>query len=326
MSLIANNNYTKAETISIASAYYFPDHKGYKLNGDVAPVTYNPVISETKDQRDLGSTWGAAELMGTYKINLRRNFITGGTALTKDNNLKHSLSFGLSPVDVSLALSSTITPIAFLEFSLGSSIATGWKAIGVDGLARYNNPAGADDEPFQGFYQKTWLSGKFQFDLAAIMSGDTTWKHLIILSNHNINFKYFSGSNRNDPWIYQGGDALYNGFRYDHSSFIGYKMPLALDMAGLLVETGANLFDYAERSIMTHEGWGSDYISLKLGALLNFSFNKNHSIVILPQFKRNIRYTDSSVRNSYFAFRKTNSKNPTYWDFDRIAFSYTYKF
>lgn len=326
ISISADANYVKDESITVSSAYYLPDHKGYNLDGTFAPITYSPVLAENDNERNLGSTWGAVELMGNYKINLKKDFLTGGSALTKDNSLKHTFTFGLSPVDVSFAINNSISPIAFLEFALGTSLATGWKAIGVDGLSVYTDPNGADTEPLQGVYSKTWLSGTFQFDLAAVMSGDTTWKHIVILSNHNINFNYFSAAGENDPWIYQGGDATFNGFQYDHSSFIGYKMPLVLEMTGLLIETGVNLFDYAKKSKVDESGWGSDYLELKLGALFSFKLSEHQSIVILPQFKRNIRFTDVTVKDKYFANRVVDTDNPTFWDFDRIAFSYSYKF
>ncbi len=322
----ADDNYEKDVTMNVSSAYYFPDHKGFELDGDVAPMTYSPISAELDNQRDLGSTWGSVELMGSYNIILKKDFLTGGSALTKDNSLKHTLTLGFSPVNISLSINNTISPIAFLEFSVGTTIATGWKALGSDGLAIYTDPNGASDEPFQGVYSKTWLSGTFQFDLAALMSGDTTWKHVVILSNHNINFRYFSAAEVDEPWIFQSGAPTFNGFKYDHSTFIGYKMPLALDMTGILIETGVHPFDYAEKSPMDDSGWGSDYLELKLGAVFSFNFKEHHSLIVLPQFKRNIRFTDDSVKEKYFAFREVDVDDSTYWDFDRIAFSYTYKF
>ncbi|QEN04717.1 hypothetical protein EW093_08350 [Thiospirochaeta perfilievii] len=323
--LFSQNDYIKEESVNVSSAYYFPNLSGFELDGNFAPITYTPIISELDTQRDLGSTWGAVELKGNYKLTLKRNFLTGASALTKDNSLKHTFSFDISPVTVSLETSTTISPIAFLEFTLGTQLGSGWKAVGADGLALYTNPLGPEEEAFQGVFSKTWLSGTFQFDTAALMGGDTTWKHIVLLSNHNLMLKYFSAAGTDEPWIFQAGDPSYNGFRYEQSTFVGYQMPLVLDMAGILFETGANLFDNATRSTMDSSGWGSDFIDTKIGVLLNFKVGENGAFVLLPQIKKRLRYTDGSVKELYFINRKTDINDPYFWSFDRIAISYTYK-
>ena len=324
INIFADSDYEINKSINISSAYYFPNTSSYLLDGNFSPVTYTPITSGSSTERTIGSTWGAVELMGNYKLSLKKDFLTGGSTLTKDNNIEHVIKFAASPVDINISASTTLTPIAFLQFTIGSSIATGWKALGVNGLAIYTDETGVNSNAFQGAYFKEWLSGTFQFDLSAVLGGDKTWKHVVLLSNHNLIFNYFTAANQYEPWIYQGGDPTFNGFKYEQSTFLGYKMPLVLSMAGILFETGSNLFSNSSISTLNEGGWGSDFVNTKIGFLLNFKLNKNSSIVIMPQIKKHIRYTNSTVQQLYFKNRHTDTSNPYYWDFNRIAISYTH--
>lgn len=315
-----------SQTLSVASAYYFPDNQGYNLSGNTAPISYEPILANNDDERDLGSTWGGLELQGTYKLSLTEDFLTGGSALTKNNNIKYTFKGGLSPVNFDIGAEVTVTPIAFLDFTLGSTISSGWTAIGIVGLG-LNNETGIVDDSFQGILSQTWITGTFKFDTAAIMSGDKTWKHIILLSSHKLTYKYFSAAGENDPWAFQGGEGdNYNGYTYTSTSVLAYQMPLVLDMAGILVETETNIFNNSDRSTMADGGWGSDFVQVRFGGIFNLKFNDNHSFAILPQFITRPHYTDDTVNASYFEDRKINTDSPIYYDFDRIAFNYTYKF
>lgn len=324
----SSEEYTKSQSLSVSGAYYIPDHMAYELSGDFAPVSYSKISADNSNQRDLGSTWGSAEIKATYKLSLSKDFLTGGSALTKDNQLKYTFIGEISPVSIEAGAEVTLTPIAFLDISLGSTVASGWKAVGVNGLGLNNkNNSLPDDSPFQGALFQSWISGTIKFDLAVLLSGDTTWKHIVLLSSHKLQSRYFSAAGNNDPWIYQGGEGdKLNGFIYKHTTFVGYQMPLVLEKVGFLIETESNLFSNNTVSKMSDGGWGSDFIKLRLGALLNFKINNAHSITILPQFTTARRYTDATNREIYFKNREVNTNSPTYWDFERVALIYTYKF
>ncbi len=326
IALFADSDYRKDQSITISSAYYFPDQQGYELSVDIAPVTYN-VIEATNDlERDLGSSWGGVELQATYNFSLTRDFLTGGTALTKDNNLKYSFKTNISPVSMEQSAEVILTPIAFLDFNAGTSLATGWKALGIIGLGLNNESDKLPlDDPFQGVLSQTWLTGTFKFDTAALLSGDTTWKHVVILSSHKMMYRYFSGANQNESWAYQGGTNNFNGFKYNHTSFIGYQMPLILEKAGFLIETDCNLFDVSELSPINDEGWGSDFLKVRLGALFNLVFDNGGNIAIIPQYTNRVRYTDESLKRIHFADREAQAGSPTYWDFERLAIVYGLK-
>ena len=316
------------ESLTTSSAYYFPNHRGLNLSGGFAPIEYSVVEADKDTRRNIGSTWGSVELKETYKLSLTTPFITGNSSLTKGNNIKYTGIFSISPVTVEVGGEIALTPIAFLEFKLGGSTSSGWTVIGINGLGlnSVNNKL-PDPDPFQGAMSQLWLTGTFKFDLAAILQGDTTWKHIILLSSHTVKYRNFSAAGDNDPWIYQGDNAdNFNGLRYHHTSFLGYQMPLVLNMAGLLVETQENISSVADKSTMDSSGWGSDFRRVRFGGLFNLKIDSHSSLTLLPQFSTAIRYVDDSVRELYFENRVTDRNNPTFIYFDRIAIVYTYKF
>ena len=315
-----------SQTLSVAAAYYFPDNQGVDLVGDFAPISYSPIEASDSTKRDLGSSWGGAELMATYKLSITEDFLQGESPLTSDNSIKYSFRGGLSPVSFEIGGDITVTPIAFLDFNIGSTIASGWTAIGIVGLG-LNEESGVIEDSFQGLLSQSWLTGTFKFDTAVLMSGDTTWKHVIILSSHKLLFRYFSAAEEDDPWSFQGSEGdNYNGFTYSTTTVVAYQMPIVLEMAGVLVETEANMFDNSTRSIMSDGGWGSDFIQVRFGGIFNFKISENQGLAILPQFITRPHYTDDTVDESYFANRVIDTDNPVYIDFDRIALSYSYNF
>ncbi len=314
-------------SITTSSAYYFPDQKGWELDGNTAPINYTVLDAENELQRNLGSTWGGAELKLAYKLSLSHKLLTGGSFLTKDNQIKYSFDFNITPVNAEIGTEIIFTPIAFLDFAIGSTASTGWKAAGITGLG-LNNVENKlpNSDALQGILSQSWLKGTFKFDLSAVLSGDKTWKHVIVLSSHKLIYKNFSAADSNDPWIFQGGTGnRYNGFVYNHSSFIGYQMPLILEMAGFLIETETNLFDVSSQSTMNSGGWGSDFIKVRLGGLFNLKFNDNHSLALIPQFTTAPHYTSATNREIYFKNREVDINSPIYFDFERIALIYTYK-
>lgn len=327
-SAFSNSPYTLKQSLTVSSAYYFPNHNGYKLEEDFAPISYSIVEAEDDKQRDMGSTWGAAEIKASYKRSYSKNLLTGDSFLTKDNSIKYTLIGEISPVSVETGGEVNLSPIAFIDMSLGSTIATGWKAIGVVGLGLNNkNNKLPKSDAFQGILSRSWFSGTVKFDASAVLPGDKTWKHILLLSNHKISYKHFSAANSSDPWIFQGGEGdNYNGFSYNHTSFLGYQMPLAVEKVGFIIDTNYNFISSNNSSTNSSGGWGSDFLNVTLGALINLKLSNEHSITVIPQFKNNLRYLSESGREIYFKNREVDKNSPQYWDFDRIVLIYNYNF
>jgi hypothetical protein len=300
---------------SANTAYYFPDHGSYNLEGNFAPINYS-VINGSGDNRDIGSSWGGAEAIAEFKMVNSRPFLVGDNFLTSGNHLTTTSKFQLSPVSMGITFEALLSPIAVLDLFVGSSVDTGWTAIGVTGLGLHENKV-ANNNAFQGAMWQGWLGGTFKFDFAAVLPGDPTWKHIVVLSSHRIHTRQFTAAKNSDTWVFQGVDG-YNGIQYKHTSVLAYQMPLVLDMAGFLVETSTDTSN--------HFNYGTNYVGVRFGGLFNFKFNNNHSLAILPQFTTKPRFTNDTVLNKYFLDRTINPVNTYIFDFDRIALSYTAKF
>jgi hypothetical protein len=114
----------------------------------------------------------------------------------------------------------------------------------------------------------------------------------------------------------------FNGWRLKGSYFLGYQMPLALSMAGILLETEGYVGSVASSATMSDAKWGSDFTYCTFGPVFNFSLGEKSSIAVLPQFKTGIDWTDATTMNKDFA---TRSYDGSYVYFYRVAFDFNLK-
>jgi hypothetical protein len=124
-----------------------------------------------------------------------------------------------------------------------------------------------------------------------------------------------------DAWMFEadiGGN--FNGWKLLGSYFLGYRMPLALDTIGILVETDQNLGYVRKLSPLAGGGWGSDFLLITVRPVFSFRLSERNSLALLFQFRRERLYTEDSV---FYAFYEHRDYAGTYWDFYRIAFSYS---
>ena len=334
-SLVLADGTERRTTFSVEGAYYLPDNKGYGVrDGGFAPITYSPqplsgssftpIVGPdgTDDGRDLGSTWGPAEVQFLVTHRIKMPFLVGSGALTKDNNMAFALTGALTPVSARLESQVTLTPIAFLNVFAGAMIGTGWDIGLFNGMGLNADGTGTPESAsFQGIVSESWLGGTFQFDLAARVPGE--WNHVVALVRPKLQYTYFSGADKGEAWMWEADKGEnFNGFKYMGTYFLGYQMPLPLDTVGLLVETEQYLGyvkDLDESDVGT---WGSDYVQITVSPIFNFLLSESSSLTVLFQFRREQLYDESN--DSIFAnFFRNRDALGTYWDFYRIAFSYT---
>ena len=328
-------------TFSVEGAYYLPDHEGYDVDsGDIlasggfAPIRYGQVgpigpqypDSRTPDPDDdegrpLGSTWGPGEIQVKLRHAIKIPFLAGSGPLTAGNNLALSVTGALTPVSARLELGATLTPIAFLNLYAGGMIGTGWNVVLFDGLGRILASGIADPDSLEGAVINSWIGGTFQFDLAALLPGD--WNHVVTLLSPRLQYAWFSDARKGDAWMWEADSGEnFNGWKLLGSYFLGYQMPLVLDTVGVLLETEQHLGYVAELSPGLSGGWGSDFVTITLGSVTNFALSEKSSLAILVQFRRERLYTLDSIFDAFYATREYAG---TYWDFRRVAFSYTLK-
>jgi len=315
-------------SLSIEAAYYFPDHQGYGV-GDCgfAPISYSPVPIPSPfpsiglDQgRALGSSWGPAEIQALLSHTIQVPFLAGSGPLSKGNNAAFSITGALTPVSARLELAAELTPIAFLVLEAGGLAATGWDIGLFNGMGLNADGSGVPESAsLQGVVLKSWLAGTLQFDLAALLPG--AWTHVVALLSPKLQYAWFSGAGRGQAWMWEADiGENFNGWKLLGSCFLGYQMPLLLELAGILLETEQNLGYVHDLSPAASGGWGSDFLLITLSPVLSFRLSKHSTLAALFQFRRQRMYTPDTVFYAYYANRKYAG---TYWDFYRIAVSYS---
>jgi hypothetical protein len=316
---LAAEGTASSTTLDVMGAYYFGNLSGYQASG-LIPIDYSELAGGA-GQRDLGSSWGGAELKGAIAQQWVFPALVGTGDLTKGNNLALDVTGELSPVSINAKASATITPIAFLNFSAGAGVGSGWDFPGLATGLGINKAGSIEVQNFGGIVWKTWVSGTFQFDVAALVPGD--WNHVVVLASPKVEYKAYSGAAADDAWIWEADDAMnYNGWKLSGSYVLAYQMPIALNMAGLLFETEEWIGDVRVKSTTASGGWGSDVARYTFNLLFNIKIDDKSSIAILPSIKNNIKWSDATTRNADFRSRVWEGE---YWYFNRIAFDYSLK-
>lgn len=309
-------------SMNVLAAYYIPNLAGYQSSG-FAPVTYSPVEAGS-GERTLGSTWGGAEAKVAFSYTDSIPVMVG-EGLMAGNNLRGKATLELSPVSINGVGQVSLTPIAFLVFDAGAALGTGWTAGPFQGLGI--NPADNTKDinltPFGGLVYRFWGAGTFQFDLAALMSGE--WNHVVIAATAKVEYKAYTGAKDREAWLYEAdGGENFNGAKFFGTYILGYQMPLMVNFVGLMAESEEWIGAVRDYSPMAASGgWGSDFRFWQVGSLTNLQLGEKDSLLILVQFKQARDYTDATTKNRSF---ETRDYEDPYWYFNRIALSYTHKF
>jgi len=301
----------RTTTLTFQGAYYFGYQEGYGVDGGFAPVSYGVVPKEDLTHhgddpgRDLGYGWGNAALKAGLAHSIRLPFLVGDGPLFERNSLKLTFRGDLSPVSVTASAEAVLAPIAFAEIAGGASAGTGWSIGFSNGLGR-NLPGLENDEilrePFSGVVLSGWLSTTLQFDFAAVWPGD--WNHVIMAAGPKLEHWTFTRAGEDEAWQWEAdsGDN-FNGWRLSTTAFLGYRMPLRVDTAGVLVATEQNLGRNRKRSTMDSGGWGSDFVKVTISALANASLSERARLTVLLQLETEPDYTDATIGNRYFELR-----------------------
>ena len=312
-------------TFGVDGAYYTDDHRGYDGDSFAVP-DYTPVeipdgysLASGDAGRELGSGWGSAEAKAWLSHAIKVPFLAGDNPLTSGNNLNFKFLGSLSPVTADLEFKTVFTPIAMLQFELGSMIGSGWAAFGFNGMGLHQDASGeVTEDNLAGLVSKQWLSGTFQFDLAAVLPGE--WNHIVTVASGKIQYQNYSRADNNEAWLWQADDGEnFNGFRYYGTYLLGYQMPLKISTVGILIGTKEYIGDIRSSSTMDTGGWGSDYREIRIAPLMVVDLIETSDLTILFQFENERKYTDDTIFNKYFLNREYES---TFWRFYRIAFSY----
>ena len=222
-------------------------------------------------------------------------FLQGNNDLTKDNHIDFKLGLELSPVTIMPVASATISPVAFLEFSIGGIVGTGWN-IGdlFHGMSKYNEakPDYKDMTPFAHWYLYGWASGCFMFDLAAIWEGD--WHHVVATATYKAGYQKLTGT-KADVWLWQATEGLASGWVYEQEYVIGYQMPLKVSMVAI----GTTLSGHYQSSDFGKyaSSYKGDFMTIDIWPTAEITLGDKDKLYVLADFqsRRSFRekYDDS---------------------------------
>ncbi len=231
--------------------------------------------------------------------------------LTKDNNITFKLGMDLSPVTIDGKFGIVWTPVAFLEFYIESAIGSGWKIrLGNDilGIGLNENDGGKSKRVPLNFNRavfSTSIGGAFQFDLAAVIPND--WLHIVFRTDQFATYKMMTAVALDTSWIHKDDwGKNRNGWKYEATYVIGYKMPIPLDMIAMRIETQKKFFPAPKG--LNPKDWGEDLTVTTFGPILNFNIKENYNILLLAQWKAKPAYSNYTDEAFYQTLIPTNPK------------------
>jgi hypothetical protein len=205
---------------------------------------------------------------------------------TKD--LALSFRGDISPIHVLATTAAQWSPLAFFNISGGLQCGTGWNytlfGSRVSGLGIHTyNP---DKKPHDfaaghgadSLYWTGYLGATLQFDAAALWPG--AWLHIVALAYNEISFLQDTKAHNSDVWYWMGSSRPNeNSFAYYFSGLLGYRMPLLLNMAGMMFQVFQPLYNPQAGKSVTKLG-PEETVSLAG----NLQFRPDLGLMVLLQF------------------------------------------
>lgn len=249
------------------------------------------------------ATWPPQALLGVnqnFKIPLMRF----DNPLMKDNHINFKIGAEISPITCGAVTGISWVPAAFIELYTEATVGSGWKITDdLIGIGINENNAGKTNfKPHiltNAVYSFS-LGGALQFDLAAVIPHD--WSHVVFRMDQTALYHAMSSVSSETSWIYKDDDGQNrNGWKYQASYLIGYKMPIFLDLAALKIDTEKKLYASPKGSPsgLNRKTWGEDLIYTTFGPIINFNIKKNYNILLLAQWRTYPVYKNGSKEDFY---------------------------
>lgn len=247
-------------------------------------------------------TWPAQALVGVTQ-SFKVPFMQFDNPLTKDNNINFKIGAEITPITTEGKFNITWTPIAFMELYTEATVGSGWnihlKPKDIIGIGINEKNAGKTHKKpliLTNAVYSFSLGGALQFDLGAVIPHD--WSHVVFRMDQYALYHGMSGVSPETSWIYKDDSGQNrNGWKYQASYLIGYKLPIFLDLIALKIDTEKKL--YASPSGLDRKTWGEDLIYTTFGPIINFNIKKDYNIMLLVQWQTKPLYKGSSDDDFY---------------------------
>lgn len=224
----------------------------------------------------------------------------------------------LSPLSLRAIASIAFSPLPFLIFDVGSSIGSGWNALGFEGFCEYQNDHYKNITPFTRYYHDHWVRATFQFDTGVLIEGD--WTHVVMLANYQMIYKGITGLDKGTLWAWQTTEGYVNGLGYEFIAMLGYQMPLFVDLVGFM----ADMYGYYRNSDYgEYANTYGKFMTVELNLFANLALNKNNSLLVAARVSGRRSFTTDHKKGEEEPHLKKSGRE---WYFDCIALSWDHKF
>ena len=318
--------------VEIGAGYYFDEWQGNE-NDRIGDFLYQQKdMTNTGDPQNgshndnvgrLLGGWGGIEVGIFSQFSMIAPFLTADNSLFSGNNIRVNLNTKINPAAIGIGMDFVITPVAFYYFSFGFNINGGWGIPGMcNGLAR-NIKGEPEGYGFMGPLVEISFENVLQFDASYLMPEKfKRWTHIIFLSSALFKYKALASINENEPFYYENdiGENL-NGWEFNSTFILGYKIPVIEDDIGengrflkfnndnfaitmvMMVTIEQLRLTHNSDSTISNKGWGSDFVNVRFGPVINFDLPRNFFTLIQFQFANDKRYTEDTFGNKFYQDR-----------------------
>lgn len=304
-------------------SFSFADDIVFTLTTDGAYYPFNDPVPAASGDRfaKITGPYDGVEARTTFGAAYSIPVPFGDGPLVSGNTLTLKGTFELSPVSMKPGLSVSFTPIAFLVFSSGAEIATGWNIAGLEAAGRYNQATHSYDaiDSFKSCWTNAWAEGLFQFDLAAIVPGE--WNHVITQDSFRVSYTRLAGSSLDQPFSWQNSPNKIGGWSYLATFIVGYQMPLVLNTIAVQTEISGR---FSDPLAPQYAGYKSDYTMYAVNPVLIFKFSEHDSLTTLFNFSTRRGYSTLLDPKTQSAMDLTVTGLE--WNFYRIALRWEHTF
>lgn len=273
--------------------------------------------------RVIGGTWGGIQAKMYANYSISTPVLNFNNPLMKDNTIKFTANYEISPITTNFGAQVTFTPVAFLIFNTGFLVGPAWKINDTLAGLGLNNKGTIQRLDFGGPVFQQWFSVTFQMDTAFVLPQQVQkWTHFVFLGTTTIKYQALIGIDYNQPYMYEEcpGEQL-GGWRLVADALLGYRYYIIedndfdkgrfikRDNRNLIVTVGMYVWlDYLDISHYNDSpmanGWGSDFAFLNFGPAGQIDLPGNFYIRLFAMFRNDRVYTDDTVGNLYYQDRK----------------------
>jgi len=234
-------------------------------------------------------------------------FLKGNHPLTSGNNVALKLSTRLLPIGGTITGDANLTVLPFLTFGFGSMVGTGWNyglfdkvyfaGLGMNKKTNINDPTNSEviGNGLDGVVWDVHAGAMLQMDLAAIIPGD--WNHVLMQYYNRIDYFAYSKAQGDELWYYQNDGMYQNAFRHSYIFFIGYAMPIFIDLVGYQLSGVIPFYNTETGSDVKERGY-----TLVNSFLVDFKINQQWSIMTIVEVPNSFKDTDTYGYEREWAF------------------------